>query len=84
MITLKHVTMGRLNRSAEEMLKENHMDGLRRADMKLPGAFPGRQPCVGKGGYKGFSQGLGVKLILQRRGDPRTTGSHSILKPEQR
>ena len=25
----------------------------------------------GKGGYKGFGQGLGVKLILQSRSDPK-------------
>lgn len=34
---------GRLNRPMEEMLKEKHMEELRRADVTLPGAFPGRQ-----------------------------------------
>lgn len=43
--SLSRIT-GRLNRSAEEVLKEVHREGLRMADVKLPGGFPGTQPCV--------------------------------------
>lgn len=52
--------MGSLGGTEGEGLKEDHKEGLRGTDMRLPE----RQLWGGNGGYKGFDQGLGVKLVL--------------------